>query len=94
MSTFRHGHQCRLACQDLLYGPFNAEFKLDFDYGAVWLLRFSRGGKVHGENADEKVAMEATVINIIHREITMPILRIESWASRQRALSVSALSSP
>lgn len=70
---------CRLADNNLLYGSYNAGLKLRFDDGTTWLLRLPRVGKVHDGYADEKVAMEVAAINLIRRETTIPVPRIEAW---------------
>ena len=79
VSTFHHGSPCRLASRDLVYGSYNAGFKLIFDDGTVWLLRFPRAGKVHGSFADEKVAMEVAAIDTIRRKTIIPVPKIEAW---------------
>lgn len=72
---------CWLADNDLRYGSYNAGAKLVFGDGTVWLLRFPRGGRVHDDYADEKVAMEVAVINLIRRETTIPVPKIQAWGA-------------
>lgn len=79
-SSLRHDRlPCRLADNNLYYGSYNAGLKLNFDDGSAWLLRFPRVGRVHDDYADEKVAMEVAMINLIRRETTIPVPKIEAW---------------
>lgn len=64
---------------DFRYGSYNAGFKLVFADGTAWLLRFPRVGRVHDGYADEKVAMEVAVINLILNETTVPVPKIHAW---------------
>jgi hypothetical protein len=73
------GLPCGLADNDLRYGAYNAGFKFIFVDGTVWLLRLPRVGRVHDSYANEKVAMEVAVINLIRRETTIPVPKIEAW---------------
>lgn len=80
VSSLHHDRiPCRLADNDLRYGSYNAGFKLIFGDGTASLLRFPRVGRVHDSYADEKVAMEVAVINLIHRETTIPVPKIQAW---------------
>lgn len=80
VSTFHHNNlPCQLSDYNPFYGSYNAGFELGFGNGTTWLLRFPRVGKVHDDYADEKVAMEVVAINLIRRETTIPLPKIEAW---------------
>ncbi|KAH9211811.1 hypothetical protein DL95DRAFT_464505 [Leptodontidium sp. 2 PMI_412] len=80
VSSFHHdGLPCWLEDNDLRYGSYNAVFKLVFGDGTAWLLRFPRVGRVHDGYANEKVAMEVAVINLIRNETTIPVPKIHVW---------------
>ncbi|KAF2022106.1 hypothetical protein BU24DRAFT_430534 [Aaosphaeria arxii CBS 175.79] len=69
-SSFHHDRlPCELSDNTLLYGSD----------GTTWLLRLPRIGKVHDSYADEKVAVEVAAINLIRRDTTIPVPKIEAW---------------
>ena len=79
VSSFHSGgFSCWLADNDLLYGAYNAGFKLVFGDGTTWLPRLPPVGRVRDGYADEKVAMAVAVINLI-RETTIPVPKIAAW---------------
>lgn len=79
LSKFHDGRPCQLADHGPRSGAYNAGLKVVFDDGAVWLLRFPRAGKVHDGHADEKVAMEVAVIDMIRRRTTIPVPEVRAW---------------
>lgn len=80
VSGFHHRRlPCQLEHNGLHHGAYNAGLKLVFDDGVAWLLRFPRVGKVHDSYADEKVAMEVAVINLIRDKSTIPVPKIHAW---------------
>lgn len=82
VSSFHPGRlRCAVADPNLRAGAYNAGFKIIFDDGAAWLVRFPRGGQVNGEYVDEKVAMEVAAINLIRSNTTIPVPKIEAWGT-------------
>ncbi|KAL5121973.1 hypothetical protein ACEQ8H_000189 [Pleosporales sp. CAS-2024a] len=80
VSSFHRDHlSCQLADTVPYHGSYNAGLKFIFGDDTVWLLRFPRVGQVHDDYADEKVAMEVAAINLIRRDTTIPVPKIEAW---------------
>ncbi|KAL1844635.1 hypothetical protein VTK73DRAFT_2129 [Phialemonium thermophilum] len=72
------GLPCWLADHDLCHGPTTPACRSS--------SRTARSGfyacparKVHPDYADEKVAMEVAALQLIRRETTIPVPRIEAW---------------
>jgi aminoglycoside phosphotransferase (APT) family kinase protein len=79
VSTF---HPDKLPCQldgTFHHGAFNAGMKMVFSNSTSWMVRFPRVGMVCDDYADEKVAMEVTVLSRIRNETTIPVPRVHAW---------------
>ncbi|KAL4971451.1 hypothetical protein BDW66DRAFT_163693 [Aspergillus desertorum] len=81
VSTF-HPKELYCKVEGTFYnGSFNAGLKMVFSDKTAWMVRFPRGGKVHSELADEKVAMEVTTLNLIHDRTNIPVPTVHAWGT-------------
>lgn len=69
--------ECTLDC-NFLNGSYNLCQKLHFCDGTTWLLRMPIVGSVCDEYADEKIAMEVEVLNLL-RDRNIPVPGIIAW---------------
>ncbi|KAI1172663.1 hypothetical protein F4777DRAFT_495602 [Nemania sp. FL0916] len=67
---------CKLAAEDY-GGSHNAHYKVAFDNGEKWMVRFPIVGRV--TNADEKVENEIAAMKLIRRQTSIPIPDIKAW---------------
>ncbi|KAH8706082.1 hypothetical protein GQ44DRAFT_819114 [Phaeosphaeriaceae sp. PMI808] len=56
-----------------------SKWKAIFGDGTAWMVRFSIVGNVCDELADEKVAMEVQVLNLIRQHTNIPVPRVKAW---------------
>ncbi|KAI9807572.1 MAG: hypothetical protein M1825_005512 [Sarcosagium campestre] len=72
VSTF---HPDKLCCHldgTFHHGAFNAGMKMVFSDSTAWMVRFPRAGMVCEDYADEKVAVEVSALDLIHKSTVLP----------------------
>jgi hypothetical protein len=71
------GRPCRIQ-GGFMNGSYNLcqTFVID---NTTWILRLARGGTVHPEYADDKVAVEVEMLTLLRERTTIPVPRVHAW---------------
>lgn len=74
----RKGIDCQVD-EKFVSGGFNFALKATFADGTKLLLRFPKPGHVSAAHADEKVAVEARVLQLLAEKTSIPVPKVWHW---------------